>query len=359
MAEGLKKNNGNNITESIDGDELLFVSVVMPVRNEEKYIEQSLGAVLNQEYPHDKMEVLVADGMSTDNTRGEVARLASSTDIPVNILGNPAKIVPVGMNIAIRKAKGDVVVRIDGHTIIESDYIKQCVASLKRSGAANVGGRMRAKGNNYLTTGIAIATSTPFGIGNSAFHYSDREQFVDTVYMGAFWRDTLFKVGLYNENFKRHQDYELNYRIRKNGGRILLTPSIRSHYYVRDSLKKLCEQYFQYGVWKGRFIRVYPDSIKIRHIIPPVFIFLLFFSFILSLFAKSLYLNFGFILGAYIFFLLTGSCLMSAKGKTKFVPLLPVILACIHFSWGIGVWIGLLSTKRYISQLKSGANVKL
>lgn len=317
-----------------------FISVIMPVRNEAGFIQMSLGAVLAQAYPHDRMEVILADGMSTDSTRQIIGEMASKTDIAVTVLDNPGKIVPTGMNRAIREAKGDIIVRIDGHTIVESDYVRECVSALERSGAANAGGPMRAVGEGYLSEAVSLATSTPFGIGNSVFHYSDREQYVDTVYMGAFRKDVLFKAGLFDESYQRHQDYELNYRIRKAGGKIFLTPRIRSIYHVRSSLGRLWKQYFQYGVWKGRFVRLHPDSLKWRHMVPPVFVLSLVFALAGGVVTKVGGWAFGGLGALYGGFLLIATVIACKRGGWRYLPLLPVIFACLHFSWGTGVWIG-------------------
>jgi cellulose synthase/poly-beta-1,6-N-acetylglucosamine synthase-like glycosyltransferase len=322
-----------------------FVSVIMPVRNESLYIERSLGAVLKQDYPHDLMEILIVDGMSTDLTRHKISHITENIDITVTVLDNPTLIVPAGMNIAIRRAKGDVIIRVDGHTIIETDYVRQCVEILERTGADNVGGPMRAIGDGYVTKGISIATSTPFGLGDSQFHYSDQEQFVDTVYMGAFRKEALTRVGFFDENFVRHQDYELNFRIRKSGGKIFLSPKIRSRYYVRDSLKKLWRQYFQYGYWKGKLLQRSPDSLKWRHLVPPIFVLMLFLAIISSTFSNEGRIFLILLIGIYGCFLIIASFMARRFGNRKYASILPVIFAGIHFSWGIGVWFGLLSKK--------------
>jgi succinoglycan biosynthesis protein ExoA len=322
-----------------------FVSVIMPIRNEAAYIECTLGAVLAQDYPHERMEVLIADGMSTDGTRDLIARVSGNQDIPVAVIENPRRIVPTGMNMAILQARGEIVVRVDGHTVIEPDYVQQCVAALERSGAENVGGPMRPVGRNYLSKGIAIATSTPFGIGNSKFHYSDQEQFVDTVYMGAYPKDVLIRAGLYDDAFLRHQDYELNYRIQRNGGRILLSPAIRSHYYVRNSLSKLWKQYFQYGFWKARLLRRNPDSLKWRHIIPPLFVLSLLLGVLALLTLRDGWILLLSAFTLYSVFLGVATLVEAKLAYLRFAPILPVIFACLHVSYGLGVWSGLLSPK--------------
>lgn len=343
MLFSLKQEDSRPITAR--GEHLPFASLIMPVRNEAAFIDRSLGAVLAQDYPHDLMELLIADGMSTDGTRDVIARLSADQDIPVIVLDNPGLIASTGMNIAIERARGDIIFRVDGHTLLEPDYVSQCVAVLKRSEADNVGGPMRATGEDYLTEAISLATSTPFGLGNSAFHYSRREQYVDTVYMGAFRKETLLRAGLFDENFVRHQDYELNYRIRKNGGKIFLSPNIRSRYYVRDSLRKFCKQYMQYGFWKAKLLKRNPDSLKWRHVVAPLFVLSLFLGLMLSFSVRDGGVFLIFLGSAYFLFLAIGT-IMTCKFKyLKYVPLLPVIFTCLHLSWGLGVWMGFLSHK--------------
>ena len=203
-----------------------FVSVIMPIRNESDFIARSLGGVLTQDYPHDRMEVLVADGLSSDNTREIVRGLADHSDVPIILVDNPGQIVPTGFNTALKQARGEVIVRVDGHTIIEHDYITCCVEALYRSGADNVGGKMNAVGRGALSQAIALATSSSFGVGGARFHYSNKEEFVDTVYMGAWRREVFERIGCFDEEMVRNQDDEFNYRLRSHGGKILLSPTI-------------------------------------------------------------------------------------------------------------------------------------
>ena len=176
-------------------------------------------AVLNQDYPADCMEILIADGMSTDNTRSLIHDFSAlHPQLQIQILDNPGKIVPTGINIALREAKGEIIIRVDGHTIIAPDYVRQCVETLQRTHADNVGGRMNAIGSTPFGKAVALATSTPFGIGGGLFHYSDKEEWVDTVYMGAWHRARIFeKIGLFDEELVRDQDDEFNYRLREAG----------------------------------------------------------------------------------------------------------------------------------------------
>ncbi|HPO57840.1 MAG TPA: glycosyltransferase family 2 protein [Anaerolineaceae bacterium] len=252
--------------------ELPFVTVIMPIRNEEKYIAGSLEAVLNQDYPAGRMEVLVADGMSTDRTREIVQRMAQG-DPRVRLLDNPGRIVPTGLNLALRQARGEIMVRVDGHCIIAPDYVSHCVRLLQEGRADGVGGPMETVGEDPLSQTIALAMSSAFGVGGSAFRtVKDRELEVETVPFPAYRMETIRRIGLFDEEQVRNQDDEYNYRLLKHGGRILLSPAIRSRYYSRSSLKKLWRQYFQYGFWKVRVLQKHPRQLRLRQFVPPVFV---------------------------------------------------------------------------------------
>ena len=207
---------------------LPFVSVVMPVRNEAAFIAESLGAVLTQDYPADRMEVIVVDGDSTDGTPKVLGQYQGS-EPPVIVLRNPARIVPAALNIGIRHARGEIIVRVDGHAVIAPDYVRKSVEYLRRGDAEGVGGPMRPRGRSYFGRAAALATASPFGIAGSRFHYSEKEDFfTDTFYLGAYRRDVFDRIGLFDEGFICNQDYELNYRLRAAGGRILCSPKIQS-----------------------------------------------------------------------------------------------------------------------------------
>jgi len=330
-------------------EEFPYVTVIMPVRNESDWIERSLGAVLTQDYPHEKMEVLIADGMSVDDTREAIARLTANQDISVSVLDNSDQIVPTGMNVAIRRARGEIIVRVDGHAVLQPNYVSLCVENLIRTGAECVGGVVESRGISYVGEAIAVAMSSRFGVGGSGFRTATetaKPMLTDTVPFGAFRRQVFEQIGLFNEKMVRHQDYEFNYRLRKHGGRVILLPSARATYYVRSSLSGLLKQYWQYGIWKGSFMRAYPDSYKFRHLVPPLFLFTLIGSSFLAIFSQLGGAILAAILGVYAIFIVTGLISIIKRGKIEYVPVLSIIFTCIHVSWGLGVWIGALFPKQ-------------
>jgi len=246
-----------------------FVSVIIPMRNEAEWIDRCLGSVLQQDYPAELMEILVADGMSTDESPERLAHLAMR-DGRVHVIPNPGLIVPTGLNLAIAAARGEVIARIDAHTVIERDYLKRGVEILERTGASNVGGPMVCRGGSPIAEAIASAMESRFGIG-ATFHFADKEAECDTVYMGMWPRGVFEEVGLFDEEMVRNQDDEHSYRIRKAGGRIVVSPVMRSLYQNRESWKALIRQFWQYGVWKVRVLQKHPRQMSVRHFVPPAF----------------------------------------------------------------------------------------
>jgi glycosyltransferase involved in cell wall biosynthesis len=320
---------------------LPFVSVVVPMRNEARFIRHTLGSALAQDYPAERFEVLVSDGRSTDDTRQIIAELQAAHP-NLHLIDNPGKIVATGLNAAIAQARGDVIVRVDGHTIIANDYVRQCVAALQRSGADNVGGRMVAVAEGWFGKAVARATSSPFGVGGARFHYSEREEYVDTVYLGAWWRETFDRIGLFDEEQVRDQDDEFNYRLRAKGGKILLSPAIRSQYYNRSTPRSLARQYFQYGYWKVRVLQKHPRQMRPRQFVPPAFVAALLISlFLLPFTPLSWWLLLGF-LGSYAATNLGASAWVARNEGWRPFPLLPVAFATVHVSYGLGFLLGLV-----------------
>ena len=247
-----------------------LVSIVIPIRQEERYIEACIGAVLGQTF-RGSCEVLVVDGMSTDKTRDVVSSIARR-DPRVKLLDNPGRIVPTAMNIGIRAARGEIIVRVDGHCRIPDGYVASVLRAFVDSGAECVGGAMVAEGEGYWGEVIAIATSSAFGMGGRRFHGHGPPRYMDTVYLGAYPRRVLLDAGLYDEQFVRNQDDELNCRIRALGGKVYFTSEIWANYTCRSTLRKLASQYAQYGWWKVRLYAKHIKMLRIRHLAPSVFL---------------------------------------------------------------------------------------
>jgi glycosyltransferase involved in cell wall biosynthesis len=320
-----------------------MVTVIMPIRNEAAFIERSLGAVLDQDYPPERLEVVIADGMSTDATREVVRSLADARPaIAVRIVDNPAQIVPTGFNRALAVARGDIIVRVDGHTIIAPDYVSECVAALRRSGADNVGGRMDPVSEGTFGRAAARATASRFGVGGARFHYSDIEEWVDTVYMGAWPRAVFQKIGLFDEEQVRNQDDEFNYRLLSRGGRILLSPRIRSLYYNRSTPRSLWRQYFQYGYWKVRVMQKHPGQMRPRHFVPPAFVATIGVGVLLAPVSAVFFKMLLAAVGSYVTASVLASVIVGWGEPLAQAVMLPVAFATLHVSYGLGFLTGLL-----------------
>ena len=323
------------------------VTVIMPIRNEETFIPRSLGAVLGQDYPAELLLVLVADAMSDDRTREIVAELARAHPAhAVEIVDNPGRIVPTGFNAALGQARGEVIVRVDGHTIIAPDYVSECVAALAASGADNVGGRMDAEGRGPVGEAIALATSSRIGVGDAQFHYAVGEHWVDTVYLGAWPRAVFTRVGPFDPEMVRNQDDEFNYRLRAAGGRILLTDRIRSRYYSRASLRTLFRQYRQYGFWKVRVLQKHPRQMKARQFVPPVFAAVVAGGALLAPANPLVRRAWSAIVGGYALATLAASVSIARRAGWRHLPVLPVAFGAVHLGYGGGFLAGLIRFRR-------------
>lgn len=322
---------------------LPVVSVVMPVRNEAAFIAKSLRAVLGQDYPHELLEVVVADGMSTDRTREIVSSFAGGAP-RVRLVDNPGRIAPSGLNAAIRHATGEIIVRVDGHCEVSADYVRQCVAHLSEGRAEGVGGPIETVGETVCARAIALAMSSRFGVGGSSFRtVKDREVFTDTLAFPAYRRDVIERVGWFDEELVRNQDDEYNYRLRKLGGRLLLSPLIRSRYYSRASLRSLWRQYFHYGLWKVRVMQKHPAQMRPRQFVPALFVLVL-----LLLLLPSPFLPYGWApaaaaSAAYVAANLGCSVWLAWRERRwRYALFLPACFAVLHFGYGLGFLAGLL-----------------
>lgn len=318
------------------------ITIILPIRNEEQFIEKSLGAIFKQSYPAEYIQVLIVDGMSTDRTREFIESLAEKhPGTSLSILDNPEKIVPTGINIGLQKATGNIIIRVDGHCIIAPDYICKCVEHLQSDSVDGVGGPMESIGETYMAKAIAVGMSSPFGVGNSAFRTTyGKSKLVDTVPFPAYTREIIERVGLYDEELVRNQDDEYNYRIREAGGKILLADDVRSTYFSRASLKKLWRQYYQYGFWKVRVLQKHPRQMSLRQFIPPAFVLALLASLFCAFLPATRPLS-PFVPLLYLFVNLCASVIIASKRGWQYLPLLPVTFAILHLSYGSGFLVGL------------------
>lgn len=323
-------------------DNLPLVSIIMPVRNESAYIERSLGAVLGQDYPPDQLEILVVDGMSDDGTR-EYIRDRLTTLPNLRLIDNPRGIVPPALNIGIREARGEIIVRVDGHCEIAPDYVSRCVKHLLAGGVEAVGGPIETVGETDEAQAIALAMSSWFGVGGSGFRtVKDRAALVETVAFPAYTSQTLQRIGPFDEELIRNQDDEYNYRLLKNGGRILLSPDIRSRYYSRSSLRSLWRQYYQYGFWKVRVMQKHPRQMRWRQFVPPAFVATMLGSSLLGIFLRPLRWIAALVTLLYVTADLTASLALGRAHGWRFVPRLVIIHPILHLSYGLGFLRGLL-----------------
>jgi succinoglycan biosynthesis protein ExoA len=316
-----------------------FVSVMIPMRNEAASIGGCLDSVLAQDYPPDRFEVIVVDGESTDESPHIVGRYAERTG-RVRLLSNPRRIVPSALNIAIRAARGEIIMRVDGHTRLAPDYMRIGVETLQRTGADNVGGPMHAMGGGVIGDAIAVATASRFGIG-SYFHFGLEEADVDTVYMGMYPRRVFERIGLFDEEMVRNQDDEFNYRLCKAGGRIVLTPAMRSSYQNRRDLRTLAKQYAQYGFWKVRVLQKHPRQMSVRHFVPPALVHGLLLPLVLAPWLPAAIL----VLLAQAAIYAAAVTVVAARlarrhGRQLLLPL-AAAFATLHLSWGAGFVVGM------------------
>ncbi|MCJ7702748.1 MAG: glycosyltransferase family 2 protein [Anaerolineales bacterium] len=245
------------------------VSIIVPCFNEQATIRLLLDAIYRQTIPREEMEVVIADGMSTDGTRNEISRFQQDhPDLKISVVDNHRRNIPSGLNRAIETARGVLIIRMDAHSVPGERYVAKCVESLEKGLGANVGGVWEIKpgGDGWVPRSIAIAAAHYLGVGDAKYRVGSRPQAVDTVPFGAFRRELFDRIGFYDETLLSNEDYELNVRIRRDGGVIWLDPEIKSIYFARSDFKALARQYWRYGYWKVRMLRRYPETFRWRQL---------------------------------------------------------------------------------------------
>lgn len=319
---------------------LPVVSLILPVRNEGLFIRETLLAFLEQDYPHDHMEILIADGLSTDDTAKQITQFAANYPSPsIYLIDNPKLTMPAGFNIAMQRSQGDIIILTGGHTKLAKNYVSRCVELLEQTGADCVGGPIETIGKTTIAQAIALAQSSWFGVGGATFRMKDaRAGFVDTVAFGAYRRSVFDKIGLLDEELVRNQDDEFNFRLTQRGGRIWLDPSIRSVYYSRSSLRRLWKQYFDYGMYKVRVIQKRGAVPAWRHLAPGAFVATLLIgslAFVLS--RQKIWLA-----PALAYAFANGIASLQVTNRQKrLLPYLPIAFATLHIAYGFGFLYGL------------------
>ena len=305
------------------------ISVILPVLNEEPHLAESVSAILSQDYKG-SFEIILALGPSRDRTN-TIAEELVARDNRIKLVMNPSGKTAAGLNLAIEASENPVIVRVDGHAKIPDNYLSLAVAILRESGAVNVGGVMAAEGVTKFEIAVSRAMRSPLGVGASRFHTGGKAGEVDTVYLGSFRREAINAIGGFDERYTRAQDWELNHRLRKNGGKIYFDPRLQVTYRPRPNLRKLAKQYFQYGRWRRVVSRSHPGTVNLRYLAPP---FALTGTLSSLLFGLLFHPIFYLPAAVYSLFLFISSIFI-AKTIRECVLLLAII-PTMHFAWGAG-----------------------
>ena len=325
------------------------VSIIVPCLNEAKTIRLLLDAVYAQTYPRASLEVIIVDGLSTDGTRAEIEQFCGQhPDLAVKIIDNPRKVIPAALNLAISSSQGDIIVRLDAHSIPNMDYVERCVAGLQAGQGDNVGGvwKIQAGNPSWIGRSIAAAAGHRLGVGDAQYRYATQPGLVDTVPFGAFYRQVVQRLGGFDESLLTNEDYEFNTRLRQSGGKVYLDPHIQSRYISRPGLGALARQYWRYGFWKWRMLRRYPRTLRWRQALPPLFVAGTIGLAILAVFWGWARWLLMIDLAAYSLILLVGSILTASRAKDPALVVgLPLAIATMHFSWGAGFIASILRTR--------------
>ena len=321
----------------------------MPVLNEERYLVDSVNAILKQNYPGN-IRVILAVGPSSDQTE-KIANQLAVANTNVVYVSSPSGRTPESLNLAIKECHEEVIVRVDAHAELSEKYIEKAVETLQRTNADNVGGIMGAVGKTNFENAVAAAMTSPLGVGSAAFHTGGKEGPAESVYLGVFKRSALERVGGYDPKFTRAQDWEMNHRIRSSGGVVWFNPELFVTYRPRPNVKKLAKQYFQYGSWRSEVMRQHPETKKaksaLRYYTPPGTLIGMIFGSLLGLFGLiennwlSWFISLPII---YVLFTIISTFTLAKKAKTGTIYL-PVVLPTMQLSWGAGFLLNRLSRK--------------
>ncbi len=317
-----------------------LVSIVVPCFNEERTIQLLLSALLKQTFPINDLEVIIADAFSNDKTRARIQEFTwDHPELMVKVIDNPKRTIPAAVNTAIHSSSGTIIIRLDAHSIPSPDYIRLCVDAIKAKKGDIVGGvwDIQASGEHWMAKSIAAAAAHPLGVGDALYRYTNQPGKVDTVPFGAFRRDLFLRIGEFDESLLTNEDYEFYTRVRKIGGKIWLDPLIRCVYYSRSTLGELARQYWRYGFWKFRMLIRYPDTIRWRQALPPLFVLTIIVLGILSIFLPLMRILLLMSFGSYLSALMITSLIVSIRKKQCFLFWgMPLAFMVMHMCWGAG-----------------------
>jgi glycosyltransferase involved in cell wall biosynthesis len=316
-------------------EDKVLVSVVIPMRNEEKFIGRCLDSILESDFPSEQFEIIVVDGDSTDRS-GEIVRERQQRFPRLSLLVNPQKIVPTAMNLGIQHARGRYIVRLDAHAEYPPQYIRASVEELERTGAANVGGRWltRPGRDSSVARAIAYVTQNPIAIGNARYRTGGGGKYVDTVPFGTFRREIFDEVGFFREDLVRHQDFELNARIRAAGGKIFLSPLVQCVYYNVPTFSKFMRQAYVNGLWCARAWTRYPVSFCWRHAAPLMLVSGLLAGLIAGAFLNSVFWLTLSVLLLYLLSAVVAGVQTGVRHGWKYAGLAPLLMISYHFVYG-------------------------
>jgi cellulose synthase/poly-beta-1,6-N-acetylglucosamine synthase-like glycosyltransferase len=316
-----------------------LVSIVIPMLNESEAIGRCLHSIFEQDYPESRLEIVIADGGSTDGAREKVELLTAEKP-NLKIVENPKCRTPAGLNAGIRSSKGEIIIILGAHTRIKQDFVRRNVEAMERKQVNCAGGTQVNVGETFVQKAIGFAMGSPFGLASAPYRFSRTEQFVDTVVYAAYRRSLFDEVGFFDEELFISEDAEMNWRIRKAGHRILYSPEIVSYYYPRKTVKGLFKQLFRYGILRVNVIKKHLDAMKWIHLVP-----LIFLSGLIVLIGLRLWMPVIFLLGFYILAVLYYSLRIAAREGLRYLPILPLLLVTIHLSWGLGFVVGLFRSQ--------------
>ncbi len=325
------------------------VSIVIPCYNEAATIGLVLGALYGQSYPRDRLEVVIADGLSSDGTRKRIGEFCNlHSDLEVIVVDNQRRIIPAALNVAVAAAGGEVIIRLDAHAVPDEQYVERSVRNLLEGKGDNVGGiwLIQPGSSGWIGRSIAAAAGHPFGVGDALYRYASEPGLVDTVPFGAFFRTTFERIGKFDESLLANEDYEFNVRLRQAGGRIYLDPAICSKYHARPDLASLARQYWRYGYWKFRMLRRYPGTLRWRQALPPLFVAGLAALILAAPFFWLARAALGLAAALYLLVLIAGSLPPALRSRDLRLALgIPLAIMTMHFSWGSGFLYSIFARK--------------